>query len=292
MATFLYPKNNPKARSQSPLFLKSAVLEVSLLGAVLFSCALIFLDQIRPGGIIRPVISFLSSPVQTCITSPFTFVNWLGDIFSTHEDLARKNQLLKANNLLLKGRLQTFAAILAENERLRVSLGSTSPFAHSVALAERIQVIPDPFSHRVMLNKGRKWGVYQGQPVIDAEGVVGQITQVSDESSEAILITDPRHALPAQVLRNGVRVLVMGTGSLSQLEIPFMPDPVEIKVGDILVTSSLGKRFPSGYPVAKIRSIQHEGNQPFAKIIATPLAKLDRAEQVLLIWPKANKDDP
>lgn len=235
---------------------------------------------------IKELIFSVRTSVQYFLIAPFKIVDDISEFLVTHRVQQEENNRLKAENLKLRARLQTFSALFAENERLHAALGASSPFAHQMALAELIAIVPDPFSHRATLNKGKKQGVYVGQPVVDAKGIMGQIVYVSDTLSEAIFITDPHHGIPATVLRNGIRVLVMGTGSLNQLDVPFVQDASSLKIGDLLVASSLGTHFPPGYPIAKITSISHEAHQPFALVSAKPLAELDRSQQVFLIWPK------
>lgn len=267
-------------------------LQSRFFAAILLSIALMYLDTTQIFLPWKEYLVLIRTNLQSIIALPSRFGSWLGEYVTTHHSKQAENQRLKQENFLLQGRLQTFSMLLAENQRLHAALGSSSPFADEVAMAEIITISPDPFSHRITLNKGKKQGVYVGQPIADATGLMGQITKTSHNTSEAIFITDPHHALLAAVLRNGLRVLVMGTGSLSKLDIPFIPDASQLKVGDILVTSPLGTHFPPGYPIATIASIRHELDQPFATISAKPLAQLDRSQQALLIWPRKTTPAP
>lgn len=257
--------------------------------AIFLAMAFMYVDTTRICVPWKEYLFFIRSNFQTILALPSRVGTWLEGYVTYvtgHQRKHAENKRLQQENLLLKGRLQTFSMLLAENDRLHRALGSSSPFAQEVAIAEIVSISPDPFSHRITLNKGKKQGVYVGQPIVDATGLMGQITETSHNTSEAIFITDPHHALLASVLRNGLRVLVMGTGSLLRLDIPFIPDASQLKIGDVLVTSPLGTHFPPGYPIAKITSIRQEPDQPFANISAKPLAELDRSEHALLIWPR------
>lgn len=267
-------------------------LQSRFFAAILLSIALMYLDTTQMTVPLKEHLFLIRTNLQTVVSVPLKLWRSIEAYFTTYFKEKAENERLRQENFLLQGRLQTFSMLLAENQRLHAALGSSSPFVHEVAMAEIITISPDPFSHRITLNKGKKQGVYVEQPIVDATGLMGQITETSHNTSEAIFITDPHHALLAAVLRNGLRVLVMGTGSLSKLDIPFIPDASQLKVGDILVTSPLGTHFPPGYPIAKITSIRQEPDQPFAAISAKPLAQLDRSQQALLIWPRKTTSAP
>jgi len=137
-------------------------------------------------------------------------------------------------------------------------------------VAEVLEVASDPFHHYVVLNHGSRSGVFVGQPVVDAQGVVGQVVQVSEMTSRVLLLSDVSHGLPVRITRNDVRLVAKST---------------DIRVGDLLVTSGLGNRFPEGYPVARVMEVLTEDGQSYARVTAQPLAALDRIRYVLLIWP-------
>ena len=149
----------------------------------------------------------------------------------------------------------------------------------------------DPYKHRLVLDKGTKDAAFVGQPLLDAHGVMGQLVQVSAINAIAMLITDPNHAIPVRFSRNNIRTIAIGTGNLHRLDLPHLPNHVDAKVGDLLVTSGLGGRFPPGYPVARVTEI---GADPtggsFARITAAPLAQLDRTREVLLVWSVSSQN--
>jgi rod shape-determining protein MreC len=153
-----------------------------------------------------------------------------------------------------------------------------------VLVAELIGVSPDPLDHIVIVNKGSNDGVYQGQPLLDAFGLMGQVVSVTPYTAEVMLITDNTHAIPVQITRNNVRTVVEGVGDLYSLRLRFVSSAMDIKEGDILVSSGLGGRFPIGYPVAQVDSIEHDSGEPFATVVARPAAQLDRSRHVLLVF--------
>jgi rod shape-determining protein MreC len=154
-------------------------------------------------------------------------------------------------------------------------------------IAEIISVSVNPFRHMVVINKGADDGVFRGQPVLDAFGVVGQVMQVGKTTATLILITDAEHAVPIQVNRNGIRSIAMGTGEAAKLSLPYLTVESDVRKGDLLVSSGLDAIFPAGYPVATVTRVERNSADTFALVEAKPLAQLDRDREVLLLW--ANK---
>jgi rod shape-determining protein MreC len=163
-----------------------------------------------------------------------------------------------------------------------------------VRVAELLKVDFDPFSQDIVINKGSRDGVSVGQPIVDAEGVMGQVVHVAPFTSTAMLITDPSHAIPVADNRNGLRAIAMGTGSFNRLDIPNLPRNADIQQGDLLVTSGLGGRFPAGYPVATVERVERNPGQSFAEVSARPIAHLEQSREVLLVWtaPAPTACDP
>jgi rod shape-determining protein MreC len=145
----------------------------------------------------------------------------------------------------------------------------------------------DPYRHRVMLNHGSNDGVYKGQAVLDARGIFGQITRLGPRSAEALLITDAEHATPVRINRTGMRTIAVGTGDFKKLNLPFITGDADLQVGDLLVTSGLGGIYPAGYPVAQVSKVERDPNATFAMVEAQPLAQMDGARELLLIWYQA-----
>jgi len=198
--------------------------------------------------------------------------------------LIADNAALREQSLVQAAQLQRMAALRAENERFRALLDTRSRVADRMTVAEVLAVDMDPLRHRIVLNKGSPQGVYTGQVLLDANGVVGQIIRDQIYTSEAILITDPDHAVPVEVVRNGMRTIAVGTGDLDQLSLPFLTRNADVKAGDLLVTSGLGGRFPAGYPVGTITAVDGSEGDAFLEVTARPAANLDRLHEVLLVF--------
>ncbi len=240
---------------------------------------------------IRAVVSVIVYPVQYIVNFPVSAGKWADDSFSSREALMAEVTSLKTQQLLYDVRLQKLAALESENMRLRRLLDSSSKVGERVLIAELLAVDMEPFSSQIIINKGRSDNIYLGQALLDANGIMGQVTRVEPLTSTATLITDPNHAIPVAVNRNGLRTILIGTGSSKQLDVSYFPNNADIQIGDLLVSSGLGGRFPQGYPVATITEIGIDPGQPFARVKAKPTAKLQRSREVLLIWPNQSDTD-
>lgn len=262
---------------------ETASLRFALL--VFFSLALMTIDhRMHYLDDVRKAISVVLYPVQYLVSFPTSASSWLGDNLKSREDMLEENEKLHTKNSFLQAQMQKFVSLEIENMRLRHLLDASDRLTDRVLTAELMSVDLDPFSHQVMINKGLRHDVYKGQPILDAEGVYGQVVQVSALTSTVVLLTDPGHALPVQLNRSGMRAIAQGTGSVDKLNLLHVPNNADIKEGDILVTSGLGGVFPAGYPVANVTLVQPDSSQPFAKVEAKPLALLDRSREVLLVW--------
>lgn len=235
-------------------------------------------------GTTRSVLDTLGEPVYWLANLPGRLQDWSAEHIQSRGRLLEDNERLRRENLVLQGRSQQMAALQAENVRLRALLNSTALLRDDVLVAELIGVSPDPLRHQLILDKGERDGVFVGQPLIDADGLMGQIVEVSATSSRALLITDATHSIPVQINRSGVRAIAEGTGSLGALEIHHLSATTDIQPGDLLVTSGLGGRFPEGYPVAVVTDIVRDPGRAFAQVIARPSAALDRSRHVLLVF--------
>ena len=239
-------------------------------------------------GVLETYIIF---PLRYLINLPVDFAGWADETLSSHERLLEENQALKEQQLRAQVSLQKLSILEKENDRLRKMLSARPKVGELVLVAELLSVDLDPYKQQVILNKGREKEVYVGQPIIDAWGVMGQVLHVSEYSSTAILISDPSHAIPVQVNRNGLRSTAFGTGQSNQLELRYIPHSADIEIGDLMVTSGLGERFPPNYPVARIIQIERPAGETFATVIAEPLAHLDRSREVLLVWHNPPKQE-
>ncbi len=198
--------------------------------------------------------------------------------------IKEENQRLKQEQLIYKTQLLKFSAVEQENIRLRALLEKSFELGEQVLVAELLSVNLAPFEHVVVVNKGSRFGVHPKQPVLDAYGVVGQVFRALPLSSEIMLITDPSHAIPVQINRNGLRTIAIGSGQINRLSLPYLPNNADIKIGDLLITSGLGGTFSQGYPVAVVDEITRQPNKPFAEIYATPKAQLNRSRELLIVW--------
>ena len=234
---------------------------------------------------VRGVLATMLYPLQYAVDLPIQAGAWLAENLTSRQGLVTANKRLREEHFRAQSRLEKFAELEAENNRLRGLLDSSVKVGERVLIAELLSVDMDPFSRRIVLNKGTRDGVSPGQSLIDSNGIMGQVIHAGPFSSSALLITDPSHALPVQVHRNGLRSVAIGTGSLNMLELSHIPNNADIRVGDLLVTSGLGGRFPGGYPVGRVTSVERNGARSFATVRAQPSARLERNREVLLIWP-------
>ena len=202
---------------------------------------------------------------------------------ATQTHLAEENRRLREALLLAQVRLNRMAALAEQNERLKVLLDVQNDLGLGVQLAHLVDIDLDPFRHRVVIDAGAAQGISVGQPMLDAGGVMGQVVEVLPGTSVAMLITDPTHAIPITVERTGLRTIAFGTGAIDRLQLPNIPISADVRVGDQLITSGLGGRFPAGFPVGEIREISNDESGMFAAAIAKPAAALDRSSDVLLL---------
>jgi rod shape-determining protein MreC len=238
---------------------------------------------------LRSTLAFLTYPLHYAADLPFTLSRWLTEVTSSRTELLDQNRALREQNLRLRGELQKYEALQAENMRLRDLVDSSFKIGDRVLVAELSAVDLDPYKQKVVINKGSVSGTFVGQPVLDAHAVMGQVINVSTFESTVLLITDTSHALPVQVLRNGLRTIALGTGRVDQLKLPYLPTNSDIVEGDLLVTSGLGGKFPPGYPVATVTRIDRSPDAPFSVVLAAPRAHLDRSREVLLVWTVPNQ---
>jgi len=240
---------------------------------------------------VRKTIGATVYPLRIIVDAPVSAWRWLGETTASRNELELENNRLHAERLLTQARLQRYAALEAENARLRAMLEARTRVREQVRVAEIMSVSSNPFRHVVVVDKGTSDGVYDGQAIVDAEGVVGQVIEAGVASSQCLLISDPGHDLPVEVNRSGLRTIARGTGDYANLDLPFLPNNADIEPGDLLVTSGLGGVFPAGYPVAVVDTVTRIPQEPFAAVTATPSAALNQIREVLLIWPEEIERD-
>ena len=257
-----------------------------MLLAVIASLMLFVLDsRLNYFSSVRTVLSTVVYPIQTLASMPNDIGRWFSEYFQDRKQLQEKNAALEITNLLNHVRIQKMQALERENMRLRELLGSSFRLQEHVLVAELLTIDLDPFSQQVLIDKGRRSGVFEGQPVLDATGVMGQVTEVTPFSSRVVLLTDPGHGIPVQLNRNGLRAVATGRGLGGILQLEYLPHNADVREGDLLVTSGLGGRFPAGYPVGTVISVEFPQGKAFANIKVKPAAKLDSSREVLLVLP-------
>ena len=239
---------------------------------------------------LRAQMTTIVAPIQWAVSVPSDLLNWGALALSDQQALVDENRRLREQLLTLSHRGQRLANLTAENTELRQLLGAAERRDIPYITAELLSLDNDPFSHQMVVDRGHRNGVYVGHPVIDASGLVGQVTAVSAYSSRILLLADASHALPVQVNRNGLRFIVQGTGRYGSVNVLHVPDTADIRVGDLLTTSGLAGRFPPGYPVARVTEVYHDPGQPFARVVAEPSAQLQRSRHFLLLFPPPREE--
>lgn len=232
----------------------------------------------------RKWLAEASTPLYWLTSIPSRLSEYGDEAVISRQQLEEENEQLRTELLILKGRMQRMTEVVAENVRLRNLLNATEMLKDRVLVAELIGVSPDPTRHIITINRGEEQGVYVGQAVLDADGLMGQVIEVYRTSSRVLLITDSTHALPVQVLRNGVRSIAEGSGNFGELSLRYVAPTTDIVVGDQLVSSGLGGRFPVGYPVGTVASVEPVAGDPYLAVTLSPTARIDRSRHLLLLF--------
>lgn len=237
---------------------------------------------------IRAALSLPVAPFQYLISWPAQVIDDLKSVVVTHDNLVKENLRLKTDQLLLRSQLQRLLAIESENNYLKSLLQSSQQVKGKTLIAELLAVDSDPFINQAVLDKGTRHGVYVGQPVLDANGVMGQIMQVGPITSRVLLINDPHSGISVQNARNGMRAVAVGDSYSGKLKLMYVPKTADVKPGDIFITSGLGDHYPEGYPVGKAATVNNDPAHQFMDIYLQPSAHLDSSRQVLLVWYQHN----
>lgn len=271
-----------------PIIGRGPPLGASFFFLALLSVIIMVVDH--RGGYLETASGWLrmaTQPFYAVVDAPSQAWNWLTDSFADRDNLRRDNQRLNEQLRTARVKLLRFDALIEENQRLRAIREASQGISERTLIAEIIKVDVDPFRHRVRIDKGSEDGVFKDQPVLDAFGIVGQVTRVDRYGAEIILISDAAHAVPVQINRNGIRSIAVGLGDVGKMSLPYLTVEADAKVGDLLVSSGLDGIFPSGYPVAKITKVERDPAETFAVVEAKPLAQLDRIREVLLLWQRS-----
>lgn len=254
--------------------------------------ALMFMDQ-RGGWLERARYGLAATayPLNLAINSPSEAVRWVQEALQSRNELQVENAQLRNQQRELRVRQLRITQLEQENAALRGLKAALPPLIEKWLSGEIIQTESTSQRQRLLINRGAANGVFKAQAVLSSDGVVGQTLRVGPWSSEVILITDPEHAVPVQVQRNGLRTIAVGVGVADSLSLPYLPIQSDVREGDVLATSGLGGVFPAGYPVARITEVRRDGASVLAQVKATPLASFEGIREVMFVWFNARNPD-
>jgi rod shape-determining protein MreC len=273
--------------SHNRLFAKGKHTAFGFVFALLLAFAMMIADNYyRPIHHLRSGFSLFLAPIQYAVDYPVRVFGSIQSMVRSKKALIDENIQLHYQQTMLEAQLQKLLVIRNENSQLKELLLASSN-ATTPAMAAQILAVDTTTSRQLLvINKGKRDGVFIGQAVLDAKGVMGQVIDVGTMTSTILLISDSKSAVPVQNTRTGERAILIGTNSLSQLSLINLPRTSSITKGDLLVTSGLGRRYPEGYPVGRVEEIRTIPGDEFIKVIVTPIALLNRNRLVLLIWPE------
>lgn len=259
--------------------------------ALILAISMMFADyHYRYIHVIRSAFSLLVSPLQYAVDYPVRITGWIQALVGSKKTLLDENVRIRYEQTVLEAKMQNVLALQEENSQLKELL-LTSTKANMQAMAAQILAVDTSSArHILVLNKGKQQGVYPGQPVLDAKGVMGQIIDVGLMTSTVLLISDAKCAVPVRNNRTGERALLTGTNKMDELLLINLPKTSSIHPGDMLVTSGLDRRYPEGFPVGQVESVNNVSGEPFARVIVSPVALLNHSRLVLLIWPDKEQE--
>jgi len=255
-----------------------------LLVSLILSFGLMYLDhKDQYLNKVRSYISATTYPIYLIANAPKNIFFNLRETMGQKEKIVLENQRLKRENIALSSKMQKIYKLEQENRRLHDLIDSKPKTEDIFVLAEIVAENPDPFKHRIIINKGSKENVHVKQTVADSRGIIGHVIRDQIFGSEVLLITDPEHAIPIEVARTGLRSIALGIGSYEKIQLSYLPVNTDIQAGDILLTSGLGGQYPAGYPVAIIDKVSTQKGESFLEVRAKPFAKLRNINEVWVI---------
>ena len=270
----------------TPIFGRGPSLQLRLFIAVMVSASLMLADsRLNAFSDVRYLLNSFVAPIHYAANLPRTMFDGMYDRFNSRNTLMLENQKLKQEMFMQSSNLLLMEQLKQENSRLRNLLGSPFIRDERKMVTEVMAVDSAPYTHQVMIDKGQIDGVYEGQPVISDKGIVGQINYVGAHNSRVLLLTDPNNSIPVQIVRNDIRVIASGKGHLDTMQLEHIPTNTDVEVGDLLVSSGLGGRYPEGYPVGYISNIDNDNKRPFASIDLETTVEFDKLRYLLLVWP-------
>lgn len=273
-----------------PIFGRGPSLQLRLFFAIIVSASLMLADsRLDAFSQVRFLLNSMVAPIQYAADLPRSMFDGFYERFSSRQQLMDSNRSLKREVLALKSDLILLDQYREENQRLRKLLGSSFVRDEKKVVAEVMGVDTSPYRHQVVIDKGRLDGVYEGQPVINEKGIVGQVTFVAAHNSRVLLLVDPNSAIPVQNIRNDIRVVASGNGQTDEIQLEHIATSTDMELGDMLVTSGLGGVYPEGYPVAYLSHVDKDTRREFASIKASPVVDFNRLRYLLLIWPNEDR---
>ncbi len=272
-----------------PIFTEGPLLGIRTLLLIVLSVGLLLTDtRTNQLHTLRNGLATAVMPIQYMVSLPADVISWSQSNFVSHSSLVAENTRLQAEAQLMQARLQKLLTLQHENNQLRELLSSAPTTVTKMLASQLISVNTNHFAKQFVIDKGKSAGVYLGQPVLDAYGVIGQVVQVNLLTSRVMLISDLHSAIPVQDVKSNTRAILIGDGDNQSLSLLHVPKTTKLKVGDELVTSGLGQCFPVGYPAGTISAVERESGRNFATITVTPKAHVSQSRLFLLVWP--NKD--
>ena len=243
---------------------------------------------------VRLSLSVLVNPVQQAASAPAVAFSRLADYFASQDRLLRENEALRTKLLEFAAAAQQAKLLQAEQDHLLAMTPPRSRFGNAGMLAEVLSQGRNPFSRKLVLDKGLAHGAKAGMPVIDGEGVIGQLTAVGTFTCEVTLLTEKDQSVPVMLMRNGLRAIAVGSGKDGSVDVPFMPVSADIQNGDLFVTSGIDGTYPAGLVVARVSAVEKKAAFVFAKITAKPAAGVDnhRFVRILTAQPPAVPPPP
>lgn len=251
---------------------------------VLSICLMVMDKRLAAFSPVRAWLALPVAPLHFIVNAPAQWIGNIRTVINTHDNLINENLRLKSDQLLLQSRLQRLIAIESENNYLKALMQSAQKVKTRTLIAELMALDSEPFLNQVVLDKGSRHGVYVGQPVLDASGVMGQIVKTDLWSSRVLLVNDPHSGIAVQGVRSGMRSVAVGDSYSGKLRLLYVSKTTDIKPGDIFMTSGLGDHYPEGYPVGKVISVVNNPSQQFMDVLLEPSARLESSRQVLLLW--------
>ena len=274
----------------TPIFGRGPSLQLRLFLSIALSATLMLVDsRLDTFSHARYILNSAVAPIQYVADLPRTMFDGFYERFNSRQQLIENNISLKRDVLLLKSDLVLLRQYQEENKRLRELLGSSFIRDEKKVVTEVMAVESSPYRYQIVIDKGHTDGVYVGQPVINENGIVGQVTLVAAHNSRVLLLVDSNSSIPVQVARNDIRVIASGDGDPDAIYLEHISLSTDIQVGDLLVTSGLGGLYPEGYPVGYVSEVDNNNSRRFAKIKAEPVVDFDRLRYLLLIWPNEDR---